>query len=107
MPRQFQEEGFLEDFADEATSQILIQTFIRNDGYKDIYGEGITYDAHVQYEVRSITKADGTLTATTMQVYLAGNVVITNRDKITAEGVSPKIIKVAPDADEYGIVVYT
>jgi len=107
MPRSFLEEGFAEDFAEEMTDSVLIRPWLRNTGYADVYGEGATYDCHIQYEVLQITKSDGSLTTTTAQVYLAGDVVVTTRDKITFGGVSPKILRVSPDPDGYGIVIYT
>lgn len=107
MPRDFTSEKFEDDFEDELTSEVLIQNFIRNDGYKDLFSEGTTYPCHCQYETFLVTKSDGSLTPTTMQIFLAANVVIGLKDKITIGGVSPKIMRISPDPDGYGQVVLT
>ncbi len=101
------EDSFEADFADELDSSVLIQPWLRNTGYADVYGEGTTYDCHCQYETFNITKSDGTLTATTMQIYLSADIVIGIRDKITINGVSPKVLRISPDPSNYGQVIFT
>lgn len=102
-----------DDFADEMQQTVMIQSFVRNDGYKDIYAEGANYDCIISKAVKNITKTDGTAAVSNMQIYLDGTVAVTARDKITVGGVSPKILKVAPDYDiekpeeVYGVTIYT
>jgi hypothetical protein len=109
MPRDYSLEGenFLDDFEDEIKDSVLIQNFVRNDGYKDIYSEGIIYPCAVQYEIYNVTMSDGTLTSTTMQIFLGPNAVVTARDKITINGVAPQILRISPDPDNYGLVILT
>lgn len=107
MPRDFSTERFEDDFSDELTSEILIQNFIRNDGYRDVFSEGSTYPCHCQYETYNVVKSDGSISPTTMQIFLAADVVIGLKDKITVNGISPKIMRVSPDPDGYGLVVLT
>jgi len=107
MPRSFLDECFADDFAEEMTDQILIQPWSSASFYGSSYGEGATYDCHIQYEVFQITKTDGTLAITTAQIYLNGDVVVTVQDKITFNGISPKIQRISPDPDGYGIVIFT
>ena len=89
----------VDDFREEMQQSVMIQPFVRNDGYKDTYGEGASYACTVSRKISQITKADGTIGVTTMQIYLDGEVVVTAKDRITFAGVSPKILKVAPDYD--------
>ena len=44
------DDSFEGEFSEEMNDTILIQSFVRNDGYKDIFGEGAFYPCHVQYE---------------------------------------------------------
>lgn len=103
----------LDDFRDEMQQSVMIQPFARNDGYKDIFGEGTNYACTVSRKISQITKADGSIGITTMQIYLDGLVVVTSKDRITFAGVSPKILKVQPDYDietpdeVYSTIVYT
>lgn len=101
------EDSFDADFSDEKTSEVLIQNFIQNDGYKDIFSEGVIYSCHIQHEICQISKSDGSLTTTTMQIYLGPDVIVTTRDRITVNGKSPKILRVSHDPDSYGLVIFT
>ncbi|OPY54644.1 MAG: hypothetical protein A4E48_00223 [Methanosaeta sp. PtaU1.Bin060] len=102
-----------DDFGELMVQTCLVQPFIRNDGYKDIFGEGVIYPCIIETKIFRITKTDGTITTTTAQVYLDADAVVTIRDKVTFGGVSPKILKVATDhdiespEDVYGIIIYT
>ena len=102
-----------DDFADFMVQSCTIQPFIRNDGYKDTFGTAVSYSCAIEYKVFNITKADGQPGVTTAQVYLDAGVTVGLRDKITFNGLSPKIIKIAFDydaedpSDEFGVVVYT
>lgn len=104
--------SWIDDFRDEANQMVLIQPFVRNDGYKDLYGEGQLNPCIIQYEVFNILKADGTQATTTAQIFLDGAVTVTGRDKIAFEGLSPKILKISPNNELgsdnlYGIVIFT
>ncbi len=103
----------LDDYKEEALQKVLIQPFIRNNGYGDIFGEGRLHDCIVSYEVKDVTKADGSKTVSSMQITVDGSVVVTDSDKATYGGYSPKILAVEPvfdseKADEvYEVIIYT
>lgn len=102
-----------DDFGDEMVQSCLIQPFIRNDGYRDVYDDGRLYPCVIEHKIYNITKPDGTVTPTTAQIFLDGNAVVGIRDKVTFNGISPKILKVGTDYDIedpeeiYGIVIFT
>jgi hypothetical protein len=102
-----------DDFADFMVQTCTIQPFIRNDGYKDTFGTAVSYSCAIEYKVFNITKADGQPGVTTAQVYLDAGVTVGLRDKITFNGLSPKILRIAFDydaedpSDEFGVIVYT
>ena len=105
--------SLLGDFHEEMQQTVLVQTFIRNDGYKDIYSEGTAYPCLVSQKTSEIITADGKKANTSMQITLDGLVGVTEKDKITFGTKSPKILKVhrtydleTPE-DIYKIVVYT
>jgi len=104
---------FSDDFADFMMQSCTIQPFIRNDGYKDIFGTAVSHSCAIEYKVFNITKADGQIGPTTAQVYLDAGVTVGLKDKITFNGLSPKILKIAFDydaedpADEFGVIVFT
>ena len=104
---------FSDDFADFMMQSCTIQPFIRNDGYKDIFGTAVSHSCAIEYNVFNITKADGQIGPTTAQVYLDAGVTVGLRDKITFNGLSPKILKIAFDydaedpSDAFGVIVFT
>ncbi len=104
---------FSDDFADFMMQSCAVAPFVRNDGYKDVFGMAVSHSCAIEYEVFNITKADGQIGPTTAQVYLDAGVTVGLKDKITFNGLSPKILKIAFDydaenpSDEFGVVVYT
>ena len=102
-----------DDFADFMVQTCTIQPFVRNNGYADIFGTAVSHSCAIECKVFNITKADGQPGVTTAQVYLDAGVNVGLRDKITFNGLSPKILKIAFDydaedpSDEFGVVVYT
>jgi hypothetical protein len=103
------ETDFAQEIRDGEVEQdtVLIQSYVRNDGVDDIYSEGRNYDCDIQYEIFNVDTPEGQKATTTAQIYLNGDVVVTARDKVTFNGVSPKLIRVSPDPLGYGIVLYT
>jgi hypothetical protein len=126
----------LEDFGEELLQSVLIQSWLRNDGYKDIFSSGITYDCAISYQTKNIIKSDGTESVTNALIYLnalapvvsddtmtddlvtwegapvTSDVDVSVKDKVTFNGASPKILKVTPDYDlengeVYSLVIYT
>jgi hypothetical protein len=106
-------ETFLGDFATEvrdgeiAQDTVLIQSLVNNDGIDDTYDAGRLYSVEIQYEVQNIITAEGEAAVSTAQIYLDGGVVVTARDKITFNGVSPKILRIGFDPGGYGVVLYS
>jgi hypothetical protein len=106
------QDDFETDFAQEIRDgeimqdEVLIQSFINNDGADDIFSEGKLYSCDIQYEVFNINTAEGEKAVTTAQIQLNGDVVVSARDKITFNGQSPKILRVGSDGD-YGVTIYT
>lgn len=104
---------FSDDFSDFMMQSCTIQPFIRNDGYKDTFGTAVIHSCAIEYKVFNITKADGQPGVTTAQVFLDAGVIVGLKDKITFNGLSPKILKIAFDydaedpSDEFGVIVYT
>ena len=102
-----------DDFADFMVQTCTIQPFVRNNGYADIFGTAVSHSCAIEYKVFNITKADGQIGPTTAQVYLDAGVTVGLRDKMTFNGLSPKILKIAFDydaedpSDEFGVIVYT
>ena len=102
-----------DDFADFMVQTCTIQPFVRNNGYADIFGTAVIHSCAIEYKVFNITKADGQPGVTTAQVFLDAGVIVGLKDKITFNGLSPKILKIAFDydaedpSDEFGVVVYT
>lgn len=102
-----------DDFAELMIQNILIQPFLRSTGYGDVFGEGILYPCIIEHKIKPITKPDGSLTVTTSQIHLDPGAIVGPRDKVTFEGISPKIISCGPDydiedpEDIYAIVIYT
>ena len=101
---------FAKDFPDELKQSVSIATWKSNDGYGDAYNAATTYSCAVKYEVKNITKSDGTVATTTMQIYLDGSVSVASKDKVTFGGVSPKILRVGKTYDGasiYATIIYT
>lgn len=104
---------FLEDFDDECGQTVLIQSWVSNNGYKDVFSEAVSVQCSVSYKIQNIIKSDGTEAMTTCQIYVDGDVVVNERSRITINGKVPKILKVSVDydieySDEiYGIIIYT
>jgi hypothetical protein len=104
---------FLEDFGEFCKQTIIIEPFVRNDGYKPVYGSGISSPCAIEYKIFNITKSDGQLGPTSAQIYTAGDVVVSLQDKITFNNISPKILRIGIDYDVedpeevYGKVIYT
>lgn len=102
-----------DDFGELMVNVCMIQTFIKNDGYKDVFGEGVLYPCIIEHKVKAITKQDGSATVTTSQIHLDPGPVVGPRDKVTFDGISPKIINCGPDydiedpEDIYAIIIYT
>ena len=102
-----------DDFADFMVQTCTIQPFVRNNGYADIFGTAVSHSCAIEYKVFNITKADGQIGPTTAQVYLDAGVTVGLRDKITFNGLSPKILKIAFDydaedpSDAFGVIVFT
>ena len=99
-----------DDFPGEMKLSVSIATWKSNDGYGDIYNTPVSYSCAVKYEVKNITKSDGTVAVTTMQIYLDGSVSVASKDKVTFGGVSPKILRVGKTYDGaavYATVIYT
>ena len=104
---------FSDDFSDFMMQSCTIQPFVRNNGYADIFGTAVSHSCAIEYKVFNITKADGQPGVTTAQVFLDAGVIVGLKDKITFNGLSPKILKIAFDydaedpSDEFGVIVYT
>lgn len=103
----------IDDFAEDMVHAVTIQSCTGNDGYADTFAEGVSYACMVEREVKNITKSDGTVIVSTMQIHLDGAVVVSGRDKITFAGATPRILAVETDYDIekpdeiYSVVVYT
>lgn len=102
-----------DDFGELMIQVCSVQSFVRNDGYKDMFGAPASYSCVIEHDVHNIYLQDGTLGPTTAQIYFDPGVTVNLRDKITFEGHSPKILKIVTDldienpADVYGTIVYT
>lgn len=102
-----------DDFGELMVQSVLIQPFVRNDGYKDVFGVGVLYPCILEHKIKPITTANGIATVTTSQIHLDPGPVIGPHDKITFEGISPKIINTGTDydieepTDPYAIIIYT
>ena len=104
---------FSDDFADFMMQSCTIEPFVGNDGYGSTYGTAASYSCAIEYKVFNIVKADGQPGVTTAQVYFDAGVTVSLKDKITFNGLSPKILKIAFDydaedpSDEFGVIVFT
>ena len=102
-----------DDFAEDMEQEVLIQIRTGNDGYADTYAEGTITPCIVEREVKNVTKADGTVAVSSLQIHLDGAVVVTAADKITYNGAAIKILAVAPDFDPeapdevYSTIIYS
>jgi hypothetical protein len=92
---------------------VTISTFKSNDGYADSYNTAATYACAVEHKVENVTKQDGTVVVSSMQIHLDGAVVVTELDRITYGGVAIKILAMAPDFDieepdeVYSTIIYS
>jgi hypothetical protein len=98
------------DFPDEMKLSVSLATWKSNDGYGDTYNTASTLACAVKYKIENITKSDGTVAVTTMQIYLDGSITVAAKDKITFGDVDLKILKVGKvyeGASVYSTIVYT
>ena len=103
----------IEDFKDEMAQSATISTFKSNDGYADSYNTAATYACAVQHKVKNITKEDGTVAVSTMQIYLDGVVSVSARDKVVYGEIQINVLAVGTDydienpAEVYSKVIYS
>ena len=102
-----------DDFAEDMAQEVTVQSYTGNDGYGDTYAEGLNYSCIVEREIKNVTKADGTVAVSTLQIHLDGAVVVTERDKITYNGSAIRVLAIAPDVDiespdeVYSTIIYS
>lgn len=97
-----------DDFAEEMQQEVTIQSYTGSDGYGDTYAEGVAYPCIVEREVKNVSKSDGTVAVSSLQIHVDGAVVVTERDKITYDGAAIRALAIAPDFDiELSDTVYS
>jgi hypothetical protein len=97
----------IEDFKDEMVQSVTISTFKSNDGYADSYNTAATYACAVEHKVENITKEDGTVAVSTMQIQVDGAVSVSERDKVVYGGVQLKVLAVGTEYDiEFPLEIY-
>ena len=89
----------------------LVQTLGSHDGYSPTYAAAVSYSCFIKYARKIIRNSGGEDVISTAQIHFDGAVTIMDTDKITFNGVSPLILKIARPDDEagnrYATVVYT
>ena len=102
-----------DDFPDEMGQSVSISAWATNDGYSDTYGSAVTHSCSVKHKVKNVTKLDGTVTVSTLQIYLDGDVTVTDRAKIVFGGNTIRILAIGTIYDAvtpstiYATVIYS
>ena len=89
----------IEDFKDEMAQSVTISSYSSNDGYKDSYGTAVISACAVEHKVENITKEDGTVAVSTMQIQVGGAVSVSARDNVVYGGVTLKVLAVGTEYD--------
>lgn len=102
-----------DDFPDEMGQSVSIAAWVSNDGYSDTYGTAATHSCSVKHKVKNITKSDGTVAVSTLQIYLDGAVTVDSRAKVVFGGNTIKILAVGTVYDAvlpsevYATIIYS
>lgn len=103
----------IEDFLAEMAQSVSIAAWASNDGYSDTYGTAATKSCSVKHKIKNVTKSDGTVAVSTLQIYLDGAVTVAARDKVVFGGNTIKILAVGTVYDAvtpstvYATVIYS
>lgn len=102
-----------DDFPDEMAQSVSIAAWASNDGYSDTYGTAATHSCSVKHKVKNITKSDGAVAVSTLQIYLDGAVTMSARSKVVFGGNTINILAVGTVYDAvtpstvYATVIYS
>ena len=89
-----------DDFREEmAENKVLLQSWVSNDGFDDVFSEGALFDCMIVRKVRNVVNSDGQILVSKIQIHLDGVVTVTARDKVTYGTTVLKVLDIAVDYD--------
>jgi hypothetical protein len=102
---------FLNDFREFISQSISVESAVSSGLYGPTYGNPVSYSCRIKYAIKNIISKNGIAAVSTARIYLDGSITINDNDRITFNGASPPILKVARPYDDngnpYATIVYT